>query len=77
MLTLTWGIRGDASGLGVVVSGIGIETAGGTGECFLVLSCCHGFAWSLLNLSLKAFNAICLQIIIKYNLKYYYLKNNL
>lgn len=53
-------MRGDASGLGVVVSGIGIETAGGTGECFLVLSCCHGFAWSLLNLSLKAFNAICL-----------------
>lgn len=37
-------MRGDASGLGVAVSGIGIETAGGTGECFLALSCCHGFA---------------------------------
>ena len=61
-------MRGDASGLGVVVSGIGIETAGGTGECFLALSCCHGFAWSLLNLSLSAFNAICLKIIISYNL---------
>lgn len=44
MLTLTCGMSGDASGLGVVDSGIGMETAGGTGECFLVLSGCQGFA---------------------------------
>lgn len=60
-MTLTCGISGDASGLGVVESGIGMETAGGMGECFLALSGCQGFAWSLLNLSLNAFNAICLQ----------------
>lgn len=60
ILTLTCGISGDASGLGVVDSGIGMETAGGTGECFLALSGCQGFAWSLFNLSLSAFNAICL-----------------
>lgn len=43
MLTLTCGMRGDARGLGVVDSGIGIDTAGGTGECFLARSGCHGF----------------------------------
>lgn len=68
ILTLTCGIRGDASGLGVEDSGIGIEIAGGIGECFLVRSCCHGFVWSLLNLSLNALSAICLKNDKKFNI---------
>lgn len=61
MLTLICGMRGEGRGFGIAGSGIWTDTAEGTGECFLLLSCCQqGLAWSLLNLSLRAFKAICL-----------------
>ena len=60
MFMFIWGTIGDGRGFAAKVSGMGTETADGTGEFFLLRSWFQGFPWSLLSLSLKSFKAICL-----------------